>query len=221
MMTPHQLPGDGFPWPLAARTWLKAVSCPDEDLDDVIESALPFAPATLKQVLTGVMDLGRRAGRLGETMALLGHQEAEFRRLREAIGIPRAAPPSNLVPVAVLVRTSAGWVAPGGWVPDILDRAAGRDVLNESGARTRSVRLEQLGVAGPDHIFILDPISQQTDGTKAQHVEIVNASGLNPDHVHVISPSDSWLSPVPELPHAIFDAASRLHGFSAVFSDLE
>ena len=186
-------------------------------MDEVIETAPAFAPLTLKQILTGVMDLGRRAGRLGETMALLGHQEAEFRRLREEIGIPRAAPPSSLVPAAVLVKTAEGWMAPGGWVPDILDRVAGRDVLGESGAPPRPFRLEELECAGADHIFI----QLEKSGFRASLEEVLAASGLPPEKVHGIKPDNTWLEPTPLLPRVIFEAASRLHGFSAVLSEQE
>ena len=59
------------------RDWLKAIQPGVEPSDSLVaELASAWAPKTLKHVLAGVMSLGKAAGRLGETMALLGHQEA-------------------------------------------------------------------------------------------------------------------------------------------------
>jgi hypothetical protein len=185
-------------FPDAARAWLDALGCPDQDQDAVLAEAPPFAPTTLKQVFTGVMDLGKRAGRLGETMALLGRQEAAFRHLREELGIPRAAPPEDLVPAIVLQSTPDGWIHPGRWIPDILDRAAGRDVMLRSGEPSRIAGNGPWG-GSPVHVFVLGG------------GEVVEGSAL-----HRVDPTD-WLTPGPWLPRVIFEAASCLHGKSLSF----
>jgi len=207
MISLDTLPGGEGIWHEESMRWLSALGCSGDKAREIASAAPAFAPVTLKQVFTAVMDLGRRAGRLGETMALLGHQEAEFRRLREELGIPRAAPPSSLESAAVLVLTDEGWTAPGGWVPDILDRAAGHDVLNDSGAPPRSVSPSDLTGAGARHLFIIAPSDGQPE--------------VDPDmvQVHRIRNADAWLRPGPGLPRAVFDAASRMHRISAVFSE--
>jgi hypothetical protein len=50
------------------RTWLEAI-CPSDEPSDsfVAERASEWAPATLKQIFTSVMSLGKAAGRLGES----------------------------------------------------------------------------------------------------------------------------------------------------------
>lgn len=206
-MVVDALPGGDGAWHVEVIGWLKALGCTEDEAREVASAAPVFSPATLKQVFTAVMDLGRRAGRLGETMALLGHQEAEFRRLREIIGIPRAAPPASLVPAAVLVHTGEGWMVPGGWVPDVLDRAAGHDVLGGSGAPPRPASFADVAEAGARHLFLLGPVDAGPQE---------DAPGVT---VHRVRHADAWLRPGPALPHAVFDAASRMHGVSAVFSD--
>lgn len=209
-----RIPGGVSAWPEAAESWLETLGCSTIERKRVLAEAPLFAPATLKQVFTAVMDLGRRAGRLGETMALLGHQEAEFHRLRTDIGIPRAAPPDALIPAAVIIRTSSGWMAPGGWVPDLLDRAAGLDVLNESGMAPAPVSPQQALESGAQHLFVLTSVSEEPDSPVADF-----ASSMPEDGIHIIEEVSVWLSPGPGLPHAVFEAASRMHGLSAVFSD--
>lgn len=183
-------------FPDAARAWLEALGCPDPEA--IQAEAPPFAPRTLKQVFTAVMDLGKRAGRLGETMALLGRQEAAFRHLREELGIPRAAPPDDLVPAIVLQSTPEGRIHPGLWIPDILDRAAGLDLMLKSGEPSRSAGNGPWG-GSPVHVFLLG------EGDFVEGPE-----------VHRVDPSD-WLTPGPWLPRVIFEAASCLHGKSLTF----
>lgn len=208
MMDIEALPGSAHAWPDDAADWLRSLGCAASDIQETLVSAPPFSPATLKQVLTAVMDLGRRAGRLGEVMALLGHQEAALRRLRDDVGIPRAAPPSDLVAAAVIVRTPSGWRAPGGWVPDLLDRAASRDVLCQPGSAPRSVDPVLLEAAGIHHLFLM------TAGEEEEGLSGIDVSGAI---IHRVAAPADWLQPGPRLAHAIFDAASRMHGISAVF----
>ena len=187
-------------WPEAARAWLVALGCPTPDT--ILAEAPPFAPQTLKQVFTGVMDLGKRAGRLGETMALLGKQEAAFRHLREELGIPRTAPPDDLVPAIVLLHSANGWVHPGGWIPDILDRAAGHDLTLKSGEPSRDAGNGPWG-GSPVHVFLLGG-QPAPDGLAKGSI------------VHRVE-EGHWLTPGPQLPLAIFEAASCLHGKSLTF----
>lgn len=206
MMDIEALPGGTRAWPDDAAEWLRSLGCIASDIHETLLSAPPFRPSTLKQVLTAVMDLGRRAGRLGEVMTLLGHQEAALKRLREDVGIPRAAPPSDLVPAAVILRTPSGWLAPGGWVPDLLDRAAGRDVLCQPGSAPRSVDPAVLEAAGVRHLFLMTGEEEGPTG--------LDISGAI---IHRVAAPAEWLQPGPRLVHAIFDAASRMHGISEVF----
>lgn len=187
-------------WPEAARAWLVALGCPTPDT--ILAEAPPFAPQTLKQVFTGVMDLGKRAGRLGETMALLGKQEAAFRHLREELGIPRAAPPEALKPAIVLLETDQGWVHPGRWIPDLLDRAAGLDLILKSGEPSKDAGNGPWG-GSHAHVFVL--------GGEPAPAHLSDGSMVHRVH------SADWLSPGPDLPRAVFEAASCLHGKTVTF----
>lgn len=204
-------PGTDKAWPASANDWLQALGAEGSDVADASEAVGAFAPKTLKQVFTGVMALGKAAGRLGETMALLGHQEAAFRALRKEIGIPRAAPPSALPRVAVLLQSQNAWWSPGGWVPDIVDRAAGFDVMRKSGDPTVPLDHTEVAAAAPDHVFVLSAAGEEV-------IKPDLPSDWNPA-VHIISPAAHWLAPGPDLPRAVFETASYLHGISGVFSD--
>ncbi|MDE2995160.1 MAG: hypothetical protein OXT73_00260 [Bacteroidota bacterium] len=205
-LTPSLLPGLSGHRDNAARAWLAALGCSETEVDAVLESGVRFEPNTLKQVFAGVMRLGRAAGRLGETMELLGRQEAAFRHLREEIGIARAAPPQTLMPAAVLVRNGDGWWLPGGWIPDVLDRAAGRDVMQISGAEPRPL-VSWPRTVSPRFLFVL------TSSPLPEDLPAVPAACS----IETADPS-CWLSPGPGLVHAVFEAASCMHGSTAVFS---
>jgi ABC-type Fe3+-hydroxamate transport system substrate-binding protein len=193
------------------RTWLEAI-CPSDEPSDsfVAERASEWAPATLKQVFTSVMSLGKAAGRLGETMLILGQQEASLRQLREKIGIPRAAPPHVLPRVAVVQESQDMLWSPGGWIPDIIDRAAGLDVLRESGDPTVPLDHAKLASAAPDHVFVLS--DREGEPTIPPGLSEFNV------RIHCIGYPERWVIPGPDLPQAIFEVASYLHGNSSIFS---
>lgn len=203
------LPGTSHDWHATAREWLEAIGCPAEGIEDVMASMPPFSPRTLKQVFTAVLGMGRRVGRLGDTMALLAHHEAALRRLRDEIGIPRAAPPAQLASAAMVVDTQDGLVVPGGWVPDLLDRAAGFSILNPSGASPLMTDLDTLRARRAQHLFI---VLRQDGGADASSFDFPGVS------LHPITDAGAWLTPGPGLTRAIFEAASRMHGVSSVFS---
>ncbi len=211
-MSFERLPGHPGSWPEAQQDWLQVLDASGYQPD----AERPFQPQTLKQVFTQVMDLGRRAGRLAQVMAFLGHQEARFRQLREQIGIERAAPPEDLSPVAVVVETPSGWFAPGGWVPDIIDRAAGRDVLNTSGGEPREVDLPALSTMSIAHLFVLSG----SDAERRSQIEgIRELDGKEASfEVHVVRKPLIWLHPGPKLASAVFEAASRIHDRPDLFS---
>ncbi|MGB0651346.1 MAG: hypothetical protein ACPGQT_10615 [Rhodothermales bacterium] len=193
------------------RAWLEVISpgveLPSELVSDL---SLNWRPVRLKEVFTSVLSLGKATGRLGEAMVLLGHQEAAFRQLRDEIGIPRAAPLDVLPRAAVVFESKGTWWSPGGWIPDILDRAAGRDVLRASGDPNAPLDQAQLVSAEPEHVFVL-----AESGVGVQGPECLEGMATR---IHRIDLPERWLIPGPRLPFSIFEAASCLHGVSSVFS---
>ncbi|GEM_PF-1303144 len=184
----------------------------NSDLNDVISH---FTPQTLKQVVAGVLSMGRHAGLLNQAMERLARQEAQLRHLRERIGIERTAVPADLPTAIALVWTGKQWIAPGRWVPDLLDRAAAFDPLHQVDTSDIEVTEGVLsGIRGRvDHAFLM--------GTKSNYALPGEADGLAhylaDCQLHHITEPEHWLLPGPGVLHAIFDAASRMHGFTDLF----
>ncbi len=120
-------------------------------------------PATLKDVLDAALRLGRTIGRMEAAMAFLAKGEQRLRTLRARLGLPMKENPADAPTVACIE-----WVAPlmtaGHWVPDVVDRAGGRAVLAEPGARSPRLFWDDLHEADPD-VLVLSPCSFTLEAT--------------------------------------------------------
>jgi len=213
----------GGPFPEAVKEWVLALGQGTPATGRVHQRDLPehtstntFSPQSLKKVFVSVLSIGRELGMLEQAMGLLAGQEAALRRLREQIGIERAASIESLPRAIVLVWTGDTWISPGRWVPDILDRAAAFDPLHEvvkDDLGWQEVVLAKKGEL--DHLFVMGLLSHEKPPGEA----IRSLTKCVPHHLlHEIENPSDWLSPGPQVMRAIFDAASRMHGIPDLFS---
>lgn len=124
------------------------------DLDQAL-AALPtrprvvtLTPTTLPEVLQDILRVGEATGRLKAAEALVAELEARVRGVERAVrGAPRPR-------VACLE-----WLQPpmhaGHWVPDMVARAGGLDVLGERGQHARTIAWGQLAEARPDVLVLM------------------------------------------------------------------
>lgn len=106
-------------------------------------AVLTLSPTTLPEVLADIARVGEAAGKREEARRVLAELEARVRAVERAVrGAPRPR-------VAALE-----WLAPpmccGHWVPDLVARAGGREVLGSAGRHARYVSWEEVAGAAPD-----------------------------------------------------------------------
>jgi hypothetical protein len=109
-----------------------------------------WQPGTFKEVLSRALALGAAAGCQPGMMRVIAEGEARLAALRDRLGIDRKAGPDRLVPCEVLLTD--GQTLPS-WVPDLVDRAAGRPPRHEIQEKAHIVRLgPDILVPGP-HLY--------------------------------------------------------------------
>jgi len=197
------------PWPDSARAWLAQFGNDHPLSDNLVTRVNAFAPQSLKQVFTSALALASEAGCLDGAMHEMGHREAELRRLRDVLGIPRTAPLESLPTALVILPSDEGFMAPRRWVPDVLDRAAVQDVMarpdHAAGDEADIMLLETTTLAELEvqHVLLIGAGAER-------HAESV-AALIPTCQVHIDTEANRWLEPGPELTRVIFETASRIH----------
>jgi iron complex transport system substrate-binding protein len=138
-------------YPLAAAAWSAAFGT------DAAPPFGPFAPATLKEVLSAALDLGNAAGRLPDAMRVLADFELRLDRLAATLRIDRRAgtvagrPPPR---VAIITDVRGDEVVLAGrWVPDLASAAGARALLADAGGDDAVVRFEEIVDVEPDRVI--------------------------------------------------------------------
>jgi iron complex transport system substrate-binding protein len=110
---------------------------------------LALGATTIEGVLDDIRAVARAIGVPDAGEALVAEAEARMRRVHETLKTARAPRPR----VAVLEWTDPVFNA-GHWVPQMVRRAGGIDVLGEPGARSRVVPLPDVRAADPDTVVL-------------------------------------------------------------------
>ncbi len=137
----------------AAAEWLALFGA-----DPAAAARFPFAPTTLKTVLSGALDLGRAAGRLPEAMRVLGEGEGRLAALAARLGLDRRAGTvgGRPFPTGVVVTgvDASGVRVMGRWGPDVLERAGVAPLGPASGDVDQDWSWEELAQAAPDVVVL-------------------------------------------------------------------
>ena len=219
--------------------WASHCGIPIESVPESFE----WEPSTLKQISTRALLLGKVSSHLVTVMTVLAGIELRLKNLRNGLGISRSHPESGLLRSTVLVpsfklgRGSAvasqiEWTSLGGWIPDLLDRAAAFDPLHSTEKRDRVVSTEELSTYSLDHVILLDLQSEAGPSKKkkaemerfnseALNVQALNSEALNElvglgCRVHQSGISQSWVSSGPDVFNAVFEAAYFIHEWDEV-----
>jgi iron complex transport system substrate-binding protein len=111
---------------------------------------ISLEPESLDGIIATALILGRATHHRREAEALAG-------RLRAAIAEVEALPPCTPAPPTVACLEWTDPVFSGGhWVPEMVRRAGGRDVLGEAGERSAELPWERVVEAGPE-VMVLMP----------------------------------------------------------------
>jgi iron complex transport system substrate-binding protein len=137
------------------QTLCEVCAIPEHEIARAL-GALPFSPTVVSlgaSTLAGVWDDARRVGtalgRAREAEALVDSLATRVRRVHETLAAARAPRPR----VAVLEWLDPLFAA-GHWVPELVRRAGGIDVLAEPGAHSVIVDAATVRDAAPDVLLI-------------------------------------------------------------------
>ena len=149
-------------------------------------------------------------------------------RLAFAAGRPQLAPPLqnrldariqaviDAVPDAPGPRVAAlEWLDPpfigGHWVPEMIERAGGTDVLGEPGVKSRTVEWDAVAAASPDVIVVM-PCGLYADEAEEQALAHVDRwAQLGPSRVFAVDAASSFSRPGPRLADGVELLGHLLH----------
>jgi len=201
-------------WHPDALAWIEKAWI--EDLEISLDG-LRWNPQTLKQISTTAFGLSKTLGRIGEMMKLLAEIEVRLFQLREKIGIDRKAP-SNLLPrVAAFIVEKNGLIAPGKWIPDILDRAACFDPIHTINRDSVSLQISDLAAFQLDHVILLGnavnwPGEEDWRQVTLQKIDTIPQDlEFPPAAIHFSKAPACWIRSSPSVFDAVQEAAELIH----------
>jgi len=167
-------------------------------------AVLSLDPETLDEVLGDQMTIAQAAGRpeLGERLlAELGDRLAAIDAGVAGARRPRVAALEWLDPV----------YAGGHWVPEMIARAGGSDVLGKAGERSRVVSWEEVADAAPE-VVVAMPCGLYAGEAAAQaRTELERLRALGADRVIAVDAASSFSRPGPRLVDGVELLAHLLH----------
>jgi iron complex transport system substrate-binding protein len=173
-------------------------------------TVLTLNPSTVLDVIHDVVRIGDAAGRSAE-----GHRLAAHLRDRLETVHTRIQTISNRPRVVCIEWLSPLYIA-GHWVPEMVQRAGGQDVLAQPGSPSRIVTWEEILAAAPD-ILIVMPCGFSVERTHTelfqlmQHTDQWRPSPALAEHTYLVDASSYFSRPGPRLIDGIELLAAILH----------
>jgi iron complex transport system substrate-binding protein len=178
---------------------------------------LPTPPKLLTLNPTNLNDILDDTERIGEAIGRAAAGHALASRLRSRLdAISHTVAQAGRRPAVVCLE----WLDPlyvgGHWVPEMVSRAGGRDLLGRAGARSEKVTWEQVLAAEPD-ILILMPCSFSAERTLREVHLITARSGwerlpaVRTGRVFAVDSSSFFSRPSPRLVEGVALLASLFH----------
>lgn len=113
-----------------------------------VPRVVSLEPRTLVEVLDSILLVGRLAGTMRAAIQLVEDLRARID------AVSRAVTEQPVISVLTLE-----WIDPvfvgGHWVPEMVDRAGGRDVLGQAGYPSREVSWHQIVASAPDVVILM------------------------------------------------------------------
>jgi iron complex transport system substrate-binding protein len=173
-------------------------------------TVLTLNPSTVLDVIDDVVRIGDAAGRSAE-----GHRLAAHLRDRLETVHTRIQTLSNRPRVVCIEWFSPLYIA-GHWVPEMVQRAGGQDVLAQPGSPSRIVTWDEILAAAPD-ILIVMPCGFSVERTHTellqlmQHTDQWRPSPALAEHTYLVDASSYFSRPGPRLIDGIELLAAILH----------
>lgn len=171
---------------------------------------LTLNPATLDQVVDDVERIGDTIGRSAEARSLASRLRSRLdsirRKVAQAARVPRVVCLEWLDPLYV----------GGHWVPEMVARAGGTDVLGSAGAPSKTVTWDQVLAARPD-VLVLMPCSFSADRTLREINRVTGRPGwdtlpaVQTGNVFAVDSSSYFSRPSPRLVDGVEILASLFH----------
>jgi iron complex transport system substrate-binding protein len=171
---------------------------------------LTLNPSTVLDVIDDVVRIGDAAGRSTEGHQLATHLrdrlDAVHRRLQTLSHRPRVVCIEWLSPLYVA----------GHWVPEMVQRAGGQDVLSQPGNPSRVVTWNEIVAAAPDVLLVM-PCGFSVEKTHAellqlmQHPDQWQLSPALAAHTYLVDASSYFSRPGPRLIDGIELLSAILH----------
>ena len=165
---------------------------------------LTIDPHTLDEVLGSVGTLGRSSGCGAEADRLVAGLRTRLAAVEAAVaGRPR--------PRALVLEWTDPPFAPGHWVPEMVTRAGGANVVGTAGAKSFRMTWPD-ALAGDPEIVVVAPCGYHLDGA-AELAEAVVAEGILPEGVPVwaVDANASFARPGPRLVDGVEALAAIFH----------
>lgn len=165
---------------------------------------LTVDPHTLDAVLESVVTLGRSSGRTEVAERLVAG-------LHERLATVDALVAGRRRPRALVLEWTDPPFAPGHWVPEMIDRAGGTNVLGVAGEKSYRTTWAD-AVAGDPEVVVVAPCGYHLDGASELAATLVSAAVL-PSGVPVwaVDANASFARPGPRLVDGIEALAAILH----------
>lgn len=171
---------------------------------------LALNPTTLEQIIDDVERIGAAIGRQGQARSLAEQLRARLETIRQKLA--RVARKPTVVCLEWLEPLYVG----GHWVPDMVARAGGVDVLGTAGAPSKKVTWDQVLAAQPD-VLVLMPCSFSADRTLREVGRVTGRPGWNTlpavrnGLVFAVDSSSYFSRPSPRLVDGVEILAALIH----------
>lgn len=170
---------------------------------------ITLTPHMLAEVWADIRTVGRATGRLAEAEALVGRLEGRVAAVARAAS--RALPPR----VLCLEWLDPPYVA-GHWVPEMVAKAGGVDVLGRAGEPSFAVTWEQATATGPDIVLVM-PCGYGAEKAAAEFTQMPRPPGwsdlpaVREGRVFALDASSYFSRPGPRLADGVEILAQLLH----------
>lgn len=168
-------------------------------------------PTTLDGVLGDLAMLGEATGRPDTGTALRASLQRRLDSLRTGGNGVRPAGAGERPDVLALEWLDPPYVA-GHWIPEMIELAGGRDVLGESGGKSRTIGWRDAAAACPDVVVVM-PCGLYVDEAAQQAAAYASElSALGAAKVFAVDAAGSYSRPGPRLVDGAELLAHLLHG---------
>jgi iron complex transport system substrate-binding protein len=143
------------------------VSVVDEALDYLgcTADVLTVDPYTVSEVLDSVLAIGERTGTIAAARALVDSLVARLATVEATVAAARAA--GTTAPRVLLLEWIEPPYAPGHWIPEMVTRAGGHNVVGDPGRKSRRITWETVAASAPD-LIVCAPCGYDAPAAAAQ-----------------------------------------------------